>query len=305
MSEKRDFLTLMDYTGEELNELLNMADQLKYEQKNAMEHPRLKGKTLGMIFRQHSTRTRVSFEAGMYQLGGLAMFLSARDLQMERGEPVQDTARVLSGYLDGLMVRTDCHEDAVTLAEYAAVPVINGMTDYAHPCQALGDLMTIREYKRTFKGKKLCYIGPGNNVANSLIVGTLKVGMEVSAACPKGYAPAGEVLQWAAGAGGFTLTEDPETAILDADVVCAGVWDASFQKIPEETRKKVFPNYQVNGILIGKAKPDAIVLHSLPAHRGEEITEEMFEAHAGEIFQEAENRLHGQKAILLKLLGEG
>lgn len=300
MSGKRDLLTLMDYTGEELNELLNTADQLKYEQKNHMAHPKLQGKTLGMVFQQNSTRTRVSFEAGMYQLGGLAMFLSARDLQMEQGEPVQDTARVLSGYLDGLMVRTDRHADAVTLAEFATVPVINGMTDYAHPCQALGDLMTIREYKRTFKGKKLAYIGPGSNVCNSVVVGALKVGMEVTVACPEGFGPAKAVLDWAETMPGFACVTDPESAVLGADVVYAGIWG----KNTEETRKKVFSNYRVDDILIGKARPDAIVLHSLPAHRGEEITAGVFEEHAGEIFRQAENRMHGQKAILTKLLGE-
>lgn len=300
MNGTRHFLTLMDYTGEELNELLNTADQLKYERENHIEHPLLKGKTLGLIFQRNSTRTRVSFEAGMYQLGGLAMFLSAKDLQMEQGEPVQDTARVLSGYLDGLMVRIGCHEDAQTLAEYATIPVINGMTDDAHPCQALGDLMTIREYKRTFKGKKLAYIGPGTNVCNSIIVGALKVGMEVTVACPEGFDPAKAVLDWASDVPGFTLTTDPNAAVWDADVIYAGTWE----KNTEETRKKVFPNYRVDDILIGKARSDAIVLHSLPVHRGEEITEEAFEAHAGEIFRQAENRLHGQKAVLTKLLGE-
>lgn len=304
MNRQQHFLALMDYTGEELLELLNTADQLKYEQKNRIEHPHLKGKTLGLIFGELSTRTRVSFETGMYQLGGMALFLSARDLQMERGEPMQDTARVLSGYLDGMMIRTVDHRALETLAEFAEVPVINGMTDHAHPCQVLADLMTVREYKRTFKGKKLAYIGPGSNVANSLIVGALKVGMEVSLACPEGYGPSADILEWAKGFDGFTLICDPETAVLDADVVYAGQWDAYFQEIPEETRKKVFPNYRVDGILIGKAKPDAIVLHSLPAHRGEEITAEVFEEHAGEIFTQAENRLHAQKAVLTKLLGE-
>lgn len=304
MSGKRDFLTLMDYTGEELGELLNMADQLKYEQKNRMEHLQLRGRTLGMIFREHSTRTRVSFETGMYQLGGMAMFLSARDLQMEQGEPMQDTARVLSCYLDGMMIRTGCHQEAETLAEHASVPVINGMTDYAHPCQVLADLMTIREYKRTFRGKRLCFVGPGSNVANSLIVGALKVGMEVSAACPEGFAPNAEIVKWAETAGDFTLTHDPEAGVKDADVVYAGAWDAPWEKKVEEAQKKDFPNYRVDGILLRNAKPDAIVLHSLPAHRGREITGEVFENHAREIFQEAENRLHAQKAILVRLLGE-
>lgn len=300
MSGKRDFLTLMDYTGEELSELLNTADQLKYERENGIAAPRLQGKTLGMVFRETSTRTRVSFEAGMYQLGGLAMFLSAKDLQLEQGEPLQDTARVLSGYLDGLMVRTDRHADAVTLAEFSAVPVINGMTDDAHPCQALGDLMTIREYKRSFKGKKLAYIGPGNNVCNSIVVGALKMGMEVTVACPEGFGPAKAVTDWAAAMPGFALTTDASAGIADADVVYAGSWG----KNRTESEKRGLSNYQVDGTLIGKARPDAIVLHSLPARRGEEITTKVFETHAGEIFRQAENRMHGQKAILTKLLGE-
>lgn len=304
MNRKRHFLTLMDYEAEELGELLNMADQLKYEQKNQMEHLHLRGRTLGMIFREHSTRTRVSFETGMYQLGGMAMFLSAKDLQMEQGEPMQDTARVLSGYLDGMMIRTVSHQEAETLAEHSAVPVINGMTEYAHPCQVLADLMTIREYKRTFKGKKLCFVGPGSNVANSLIVGALKVGMEMSVACPEGFAPAADIVKWAENAGEFTFTHDPSAAVKDADVVYAGAWNAPWEKKVEETRKKDFPNYRVDDILLRNAKPDAIVLHSLPARRGEEITGEVFEAHAREIFQEAENRLHGQKAVLVRLLGK-
>lgn len=303
MNRQQHFLTLMDHSGEELLELLNTADQLKYEQKNGIAHPHLKGKTLGLIFGELSTRTRVSFEVGMYQLGGKALFLSARDLQMDRGEPIQDTARVLGGYLDGMMLRTPEQSAVETLAEFAGVPVINGMTDFAHPCQVLADLMTIREYKRTFKGKKLCFIGPGSNVADSLIVGALKVGMEVSVACPDGFAPDGEILAWAETAESFSLTNDPLEAVSGADAVYAGQWDAFFQKIPQETRKKVFPNYQVNGILLRNAKPDVIVLHSLPARRGEEITAEVFEEHAGEIFAQAENRLHGQKAVLLKLLG--
>lgn len=303
MNRQRHFLTLLDHTEEELQELLNMADQLKYEQKNGIAHPHLKGKTLGLIFGELSTRTRVSFEVGMYQLGGMALFLSARDLQMDRGEPMQDTARVLGGYLDGMMIRTQEQSAVEVLAEFAGVSVINGMTAFAHPCQVLADLMIIREYKRTFKGKKLCFIGPGSNVADSLIVGALKVGMEVAVACPDGFEPDERVLTWAETADGFSLTNDPLTAISGADAVYAGQWDAFFQKIPAETRKKVFPNYQVNGILLRNAKPDAIVLHSLPARRGEEITAEVFEEHAGEIFAQAENRLHGQKAVLLKLLG--
>lgn len=303
MNRKEHFLTLGDYSGEELNELLNMADQLKYEQKHGIEHHHLAGKTLGMIFQKHSTRTRVSFESGMYQLGGMAMFLSGKDLQLERGETMQDTARALSGYLDGMMLRTERHEDVETLAEYAHVPVINGRTEFAHPCQVLADLMTVREYKRTFRGKKICYVGTGSNVANSLIVGALKVGMEVSMACPEGYAPAESVLEFAAGTQRFTLTEDPVQAVQDADAVYAGLWFSGETEKNEKNLKKVFSNYQVNDILIRNAKPDAIVLHCLPAHRGQEITAELFETHAKEIFDQSENRLHAQKAVLVRLLG--
>ena len=303
MNRKEHFLTLGDYSGEELNELLNMADQLKYEQKHGIEHHHLAGKTLGMIFQKHSTRTRVSFESGMYQLGGMAMFLSGKDLQLERGETMQDTARALSGYLDGMMLRTERHEDVETLAEYAHVPVINGRTEFAHPCQVLADLMTVREYKRTFRGKKICYVGAGSNVANSLIVGALKVGMEVSMACPEGYEPAESVLEFAAGTQRFTLTEDPVQAVQGADAVYAGLWFPGETEKNEKNLKKVFSNYQVNDILIRNAKPDAIVLHCLPAHRGQEITAELFETHAKEIFDQSENRLHAQKAVLVRLLG--
>ena len=303
MNRKEHFLTLGDYSGEELNELLNMADQLKYEQKHGIEHHHLAGKTLGMIFQKHSTRTRVSFESGMYQLGGMAMFLSGKDLQLERGETMQDTARALSGYLDGMMLRTERHEDMETLAEYAHVPVINGRTEFAHPCQVLADLMTVREYKRTFRGKKICYVGAGSNVANSLIVGALKVGMEVSMACPEGYEPAESVLEFAAGTQRFTLTEDPIQAVQGADAVYAGLWFPGETEKNEKNLKKVFSNYQVNDIQIRNAKPDAIVLHCLPAHRGQEITAELFETHAKEIFDQSENRLHAQKAVLVRLLG--
>lgn len=303
MNRKEHLLTLGDYSGEELNELLNMADQLKYEQKHGIEHHHLAGKTLGMIFQKHSTRTRVSFESGMYQLGGMAMFLSGKDLQLERGETMQDTARALSGYLDGMMLRTERHEDMETLAEYAHVPVINGRTEFAHPCQVLADLMTVREYKRTFRGKKICYVGAGSNVANSLIVGALKVGMEVSMACPEGYEPAESVLEFAAGTQRFTLTEDPIQAVQGADAVYAGLWFPGETEKNEKNLKKVFSNYQVNDILIRNAKPDAIVLHCLPAHRGQEITAELFETHAKEIFDQSENRLHAQKAVLVRLLG--
>ena len=300
---KKDLLKLLDLSREDITTILNTADQLKYETKHSIHRDYLKGKTLAMIFEKNSTRTRVSFETGMFQLGGHALFLSGKESQIGRGEPVEDTARVLARYCDGIMIRTFAQAEVEALARMAPIPVVNGLTDFAHPCQVLADLMIIREYKRTFKGKKLCFIGPGSNVADSLIVGALKVGMEVAVACPDGFEPDERVLTWAETADGFSLTNDPLTAISGADAVYAGQWDAFFQKIPEKKRKKVFPNYQVNGILLRNAKPDAIVLHSLPARRGEAITAEVFEEHAGEIFAQAENRLHGQKAVLLKLLG--
>ncbi|MGM9974118.1 MAG: ornithine carbamoyltransferase [Clostridiaceae bacterium] len=299
----KHLLKLMDLTSEEIIDILNLADQLKYENKNGIKHHHLEGKTLGMIFQKSSTRTRVSFEVGMYQLGGQALFLSSKDLQIGRGEPVQDTARVLSRYLDGIMIRTFEQQEVQDLADYGTIPIINGLTDYAHPCQILADLMTIREYKQSFKGLKLCFIGDGNNVANSYIVGGIKLGMEVSIACPKGYEPDEDIKKWAEKNGSFTCTESVSEAIKDADVIYTDVWMSMGQEAEGEARRKIFSKYQVNEEAMKLAKDDAIVLHCLPAHRGEEITEEVFEGHSDEIFQEAENRLHAQKAVLVKLLG--
>ncbi|MDL2233293.1 ornithine carbamoyltransferase [Ruminococcaceae bacterium OttesenSCG-928-L11] len=299
----KHFLTLLDYTGEEILELLNLADQLKYELKHGIPHPHLQGKTLGMIFQKSSTRTRVSFETGMVQLGGYPLVLNANELQMGRGEPIQDTARVLSRYIDGIMIRTYAQKDVEDLAKYGSIPIINGLTDFAHPCQILADLMTIREYKGDLDGLKMCYIGDGNNMANSLIVGGLKTGMQVSIATPDDYRPDPKVLEFAAGYGDkFTLTNDIFAAAADADVVITDVWASMGQEGEAEKRKVAFKGYQINAELMQKAKGDAMVLHCLPAHREEEITAEVFEAHANEIFDEAENRLHAQKAILVKLL---
>ncbi len=298
----KHLLKLMDLSEKEIIEILNTADQLKYEKKNGIAHHILKGKTLGMIFEKSSTRTRVSFEVGMYDLGGTALFLSSRDLQIGRGEPVQDTARVLSRYLDGIMIRTFDQEEVESLARCGTIPIINGLTDYCHPCQVLADLMTIREHKGSLKGNKLCYIGDGNNMTNSLIVGGIKMGMSVSVACPKGYEPDAELMKWAKENGEFYCTDDVFEAAKDADVIYTDVWASMGQEDEAEQRKKIFAGYQINSALMAVAHDDAMVLHCLPAHRGEEITDEVLEAHADEIFDEAENRLHAQKAVLVKCL---
>lgn len=300
----KHLLKMLDLSKEEILDILNLADQLKYENKNGIEHHILKGKTLGMIFQKSSTRTRVSFETGMYQLGGQALFLSNRDLQIGRGEPVQDTARVLSRYLDGIMIRTFEQKEVEDLAKYGSIPIINGLTDFCHPCQVLADLMTIREFKGRFEGLKMCYIGDGNNMANSLIVGGLKVGMEVSIACPKDYQPAAEVLEFAKGYGDkFSMTDVPLEAAKDADVLFTDVWTSMGEEAETEKRKIAFKGYQINDDIMAVTKADAMVQHCLPAHREEEITEKVFEAHANEIFEEAENRLHAQKAVMVKVMG--
>lgn len=297
-------LKLMDLSTNEINEILDLADKLKYQKKNGIEHHLLKGKTLGMIFSKSSTRTRVSFEVGMYDLGGSALFLSSRDLQIGRGEPVQDTARVLSRYLDGIMIRTFAQKEVEDLATYGSIPIINGLTDYCHPCQVLADLMTIREYKGKLKGLKLCYIGDGNNMTNSLIVGGIKMGMEVAVACPNGYLPDAEIMKWASENGKFTCTESVLEASKNADVLYTDVWASMGQESEAEERKNIFKGYQINADVMKVANEKAMVLHCLPAHREEEITAEVFEAHANEIFDEAENRLHAQKAVLVKCLGD-
>lgn len=299
----KHLLKLMDLSPEEITEILNLADQLKYEKNNNIKHHLLEGKTLGMIFQKSSTRTRVSFEAGMYQLGGQALFLSSRDLQIGRGEPIEDTARVLSRYLDGIMIRTFEQKEVEDLAKYGSIPVINGLTDYCHPCQVLADLMTVREHKKTFKNKKMCFIGDGNNMANSLIVGGIKVGMEVSIACPKTNMPDGEIMKWAAENGKFTCTDNIIEAAAGSDILFTDVWASMGQEGEAAERKKIFKGYMIDDSVIGAANSDVMVQHCLPAHRGEEITAEIFEAHADEIFDEAENRLHAQKAVLAKLLG--
>ena len=298
----KHLLKLMDLSTEEINEILDIADKLKQEKKNGVKHHILEGKTLGMIFEKSSTRTRVSFEVGMYDLGGTALFLSSRDLQIGRGEPVEDTARVLSRYLDGIMIRTFDQEEVESLASCGQIPVINGLTDYCHPCQVLADLMTIREHKGTISGKKLCYIGDGNNMTNSLIVGGIKMGMTVSVACPEGYTPDAEIMKWAEATGRFTCTDDVLEAAKDADVLYTDVWASMGQEDEAAMRREIFKGYQINRAVMDVAAKDAMVLHCLPAHREEEITAEVFEEHAAEIFDEAENRLHAQKAVLVKCL---
>lgn len=301
----KHLLTLEQLSQEEIIDILNLADQLKWQRKNGIEHHLLKGKSLGMIFQKSSTRTRVSFEVGMYELGGQALFLSNRDLQIGRGEPVEDTARVLSRYLDGIMIRTFEQKEVEDLAKYGSVPVINALTDYAHPCQVLADLQTIREFKGAFEGLKAVYIGDGNNMANSIIVGCLKVGMKVAVATPKGYEPDQRVLEFTKQYPGmFTLTTDVLEASKDGDVFFTDVWASMGQESEAMERKKIFTGYQINSNVMNVANKGAMVLHCLPAHREEEITAEVFEAHADEIFEEAENRLHAQKAVLVKLMGD-
>ena len=299
----KHLLKMLDLSTEEIIDILNLADQLKYEQKHGIPHNHLKGKTLGMIFQKASTRTRVSFETGMYQLGGYALFLSANEMQIGRGEPVQDTARVLSRYIDGIMIRTFEQKEVEDLAEFGNIPVINGLTDLSHPCQVLADLMTVREYKNKLDGLKMCYIGDGNNMANSLTVGCLKVGMNVSLACPEGYYPSKATLEFAKQFPNFKLVNNPKEAAADADVLFTDVWASMGQEGEAEKRKIAFKGYQINDEIMSVAKSDAMVMHCLPAHREEEITAKVFENHAAEILDEAENRLHAQKAVMVKLMG--
>lgn len=299
-----DLLKLIDLEESDILEILDVADQLKYEQKNGIKHDFPKGKTLAMIFEKNSTRTRVSFETGIYQLGGTGIFLGSSDSQLGRGEPIKDTARVLSRYCDCIMIRTYAQETVEELAEYADIPVINGLTDMYHPCQVLSDLMTIREHQTRLKGLKVCYIGDGNNMANSIIVGCLKCGMDVSIACPDDYRPAKEVLDFAANQndGKFVLTNDPKVAAKDADVIFTDVWASMGQEEEAAKRAIAFAGYQVNDEIMALANSGCMIQHCLPAHRGEEITEKVFEEHADEIFDEAENRLHAQKAIMYLLM---
>ena len=300
----KHLLKLEDWSTEEIISTLNLADQLKYEQKHGIEHKLLKGKTLGMIFEKSSTRTRVSFEVGMTQLGGYPLFLSSNDLQIGRGEPVEDTARVLSRFIDAIMIRTFAQSEVEDLAKYGSIPIINGLTDYCHPCQVLADLMTIREFKGKLEGLKMCFIGDGNNMLNSLAVGALRTGMSFSAACPDGYFPPEHIMEFGKQFGDkFQIVNDPMEAAKNADVIYTDVWASMGQEEEKKAREAVFAGiYQVNDELMSVTNDECMVLHCLPAHRGEEITAEVFEAHANEIFEEAENRLHAQKAVLVECL---
>ena len=305
----RDFLSLHDFTTEEIYQILDLAAELKEKQKKGEAHHILKGKTLGMIFEKSSTRTRVSFEVGMYQLGGSALFLSNRDLQIGRGEPIRDTARVLSRYLDGIMIRTFEGAKVEELADFASIPVINALTDEEHPCQVLADLQTIREHKGELKGLKMVYIGDGNNMVNSLMHGCAKVGMDISVATPAGYEPmesmVAEAMEDAKAFGSkVEITQDILAAAKDADVVYTDVWASMGQEGEAEKRQKAFKDYQVNAAVMAVAKPDAIVLHCLPAHRGEEITDEVIESKQSVVFDEAENRLHAQKAVMALVMAD-
>lgn len=304
MLKGKDMLSIHDLSVDEVQEILALAKELKAKQKAGVPHEILKGKMLGMIFEKSSTRTRVSFETGMYQLGGQALFLSNRDLQLGRGEPIRDTARVLSRYLDGIMIRTFGHDRVEELAKWADIPVINALTDLLHPCQVLTDLLTIEEYKgKNLKGLKMAYVGDGNNMTNSFLYGCAKVGMTFVAATPEDYRPDETVVKNAfedakeTGAE-LSLVTDPKEAVKDADIVVTDTWASMGQEAEHEARKKIFAPYQVNKELLKGADKRVIVMHCLPAYRGEEITEEVLEANADVIFDEAENRLHTQKAIM-------
>ena len=301
---KKDLLKLLDLSRDDIVLILDTADRLKAEWKAGIRHDFPPGKTLAMIFAKNSTRTRVSFEVGISQLGGHGIFLSSAESQLGRGEPIKDTARVLSRYCDCIMIRTYDQEEVEELARYSSIPVINGLTDFAHPCQVLADIMTIREHQGRLEGLKACFIGDGNNVANSVIVGCLKCGMDVSVACPEGYRPDKQVLDFAASVTGckFELTDNPEAAAARADVIFTDVWASMGQEGEAEKRQKAFKGYQVNDAIMALANPGCMVQHCLPAHKGEEITEKVFEEHAQEIFDEAENRLHVQKAVMYLLM---
>lgn len=303
----KDFISLHDFSTEEIKYILNLAHDLKFKQKKGQAHQILKGKTLGMIFQKSSTRTRVSFEVGMHQLGGSGLFLSSNDLQIGRGEPIKDTARVLSRYVDGIMIRTYSHDDVLELAKYADVPVINALTDLLHPCQVLADLMTIEEHHGKLKGEKLTYIGDGNNMAHSLMFGGAKMGMDVVIAAPQGYQPNPEIVKLAmedakVSGGSITVTADIKEASKDANVLYTDVWASMGQEGEAKERFKHFETYQINSELLKLAHKNCMVMHCLPAHRGEEITEEVLEGPQSVVFDEAENRLHAQKAIMALIM---
>ena len=303
------FISIHDITKDEFNHLMDLGFRLKKETKMGVAHPILKGKVLGMIFTKSSTRTRISFETGMYQLGGYPIFLSSHDIQLGRGESIYDTANVMSRFVDGIMIRTYAHQDVLDLARFGSVPVINGLTDLLHPCQALTDIFTIQEKLKVLKGRKLVYVGDGNNMAHSLMFACAKVGMNMVCASPKGYQPDPEILRLAqedAAQTGCSITveEDLFKAAKGADVLYTDVWTSMGEEAEREIRFKALHNYQINQELMNEARPDAIVLHCLPAHRGEEITEEVLEGPQSFVFDQAENRLHVQKAIMALLMSD-
>ena len=299
-STHRDFLAIPDFSREELLALFSLAERMR---SGAYTSRPLAGKTLAMIFMKASTRTRVSFEVGTYQLGGHALFLSPRDVQLGRGEPIADTARVLSRYVDGNMIRTFAHQDVEELARFADVPVINGLTDLLHPCQILADLLTIRQHLGGFEGKKVAWIGDGNNMANSWINAAYRLGFELSIACPQGYEPADHLLERAKGHATITVTRDPGEAVEGAHVVNTDVWASMGQEDEQKKREKDFAGYCVDAALMKQADKDAIFLHCLPAHRGEEVTSDVIDGPQSQVWDEAENRLHIQKAIMAVLMG--
>lgn len=304
----KDLISLHDLTTEELHGLLELGLKLKKEQKSGIAHPLLKGKTLGMIFTKSSTRTRVSFEVGMTQLGGYPLFLSSNDIQLGRGETIHDTAKVLERYLDGIMIRTYAHSDVIELAQEADIPVINALTDLLHPCQVLADLMTTYEHKGKLEGLKFAYIGDGNNMAHSIMYGCAKAGLDCAIATPSNYQCDSEVVENAKedfkkSGRSLILTEDPIEAIKNADVVYTDTWVSMGQEAEKAERLKVFMPYQVNGELMKHAASDAVFMHCLPAYRGYEVTEEVIDGPQSVIFDEAENRLHAQKAVMATLMG--
>ena len=304
----KHLISIHDLSSEEINGIFELSRKLKKELKNGIQHHLLKGKTLGMIFTKSSTRTRVSFEVGMYQLGGYPLFLSASDIQLGRGETIYDTAKVLSRYIDGIMIRTFKQSAVEGLAMHGTVPVINGLTDLMHPCQALADLFTVYEHKGVLKGLKLAYVGDGNNVAHSLLHCCAKVGMDIAVASPKGYQCNRDIVNEAyedarASGSRITLTEDPKEAVAGADVVYTDTWVSMGKEAEKEERLKIFMPYQVNRSLFSLAKNDAVFLHCLPAYRGFEVTDEIIDGPMSLVFDEAENRLHVQKAILVMLMG--
>ncbi len=304
----KHLISVYDITLDEMEQVFKLSEKLKRQTKEGVQHHLLKGKTLGMIFTKSSTRTRVSFEVGMYQLGGYSLFLSSNDIQLGRGESIYDTAQVLSRYIDGIMIRTFEHSDVEELVKYGTIPIINGLTDLMHPCQILADLFTVYEQKGTLKGLKLAYLGDGNNVANSLLHGCAKVGMDITVATPKGYECNSDIVYEAredakSSGSNVIITEDPVEAISGADVVYTDTWVSMGQESEKMERIKIFMPYQVNSELFSKAKEDAIFLHCLPAYRGYEVTEEIIDGPQSVIFDEAENRMHVQKAVMAMLMG--